>query len=1436
MKKLIIAFISFLFLSGQGAVNAQADIRKVLTVSDSLSRGVANAINAGDYIQAQQLGEQNVKLLKKSIIEDNEFTAKGLHLLAKAYATTGNWNAAWKNADASAKMWKALYSAGNLNYAMALGDAAYYNARRANYSYAKNDATKALEVWELQEGTDAVVESSLLHGLAFAHFLVGEYDDTKSLANKAVSRLADSGNKNTPQYGIALSLLAAVTSRTESTQDNAIAFANSALAVQQKLLPEICFDKAVTMSRLSLALLRKGSNDPALEYGLKALEIWDSLHTVPVEYEDCAWLMATMLNANHKYDRALALCNRLIDHAEAAGAVNSLQYANLLAGSAISYYGMEQFDNAVKLQQKSIGVVERVKSKEHTSLPAAYHNYALYLLKGGNAKEAVKAQMQSVKVCEKIFKNKPQHADALSRLAVIHSASEDYKLAAAAEEKSVAILSECGDLYAADYLNGLNNLASYKYRADDAAGALTVEEKVIEQYKSKGDTVQKNFSTALANAGLYASKCGNSPLAIEYQRRSLSVLKRVILPTEDPYTEGLTLLVKYCTESSNYADASVAQKELAELYARKYGARSPEYASKLELLASMLSLDKRLDEAIAVQEQVAGIYSSADIDEESRTNAINTLAKLHSKAGHYDEASRISSQVTDAGGQSGEYSPEQAERLMQAASHQQLAGNHAEALRLSARALEVLEHTSAKGGKQHAHALSDLAGYYAMVHNNDYAVSYAAQASSIYEAIGDTANFATSLSNLALFQARAGNSVASDSLNNRALELVGAYAGTRSPEYARILNNMASNIYSVGNIDRAEEVGREALDIFAENGLQTTPEYANVLNNQSVYLLGQDRTKEALELIDQSIDIRRNTLGTKHPEYLHAVVNNCSMLATIPGEEQRLVERASESTALLTDMLRRQFSSLPAAERASYWDAWNNWYRADLLSYASACPTPRMISVAYEGTLFAKGLMLNSECNLKDLIAEASSADIDLLYTRLQDARAKLNELYENLSASGELNELNVTDSLERAANALERELVSKSGSYGDYTANLNVPASAVRSALQPNEAAVEFVAFGAKNRPNYYAFVMTGEDSVPKFIEVASTSALNNVRSNRTELSRLVWENVAQQLPDGINTLYFAPDGDLYSLPIEYLPDFASPSSLLSSRWSMHRLSSTRQLARRGQEAQLSAACVVGGIDYNPDGTPSGYDLPQTLVEVNGIHGRLQPKVPALQLLTGKAGSERAIRGLSGKRTSLLHIATHGFCISEEDADYQACDLFLSNAPGAGHAEDNMLRRSGLMLYGAAPTLLGRGTSDSSNDGVLTAMEIARLDLRGLDLAVLSACQTALGDVTGEGVFGLQRGFKKAGAKSLLMSLWKVDDYATCLLMDRFYANLVDGMSKHNALAEAQEYLRNYKAEAQDWSDDEMFDPDFEDEQPQDEYPYRNPQFWSAFVLLDAI
>lgn len=144
---------------------------------------------------------------------------------------------------------------------------------------------------------------------------------------------------------------------------------------------------------------------------------------------------------------------------------------------------------------------------------------------------------------------------------------------------------------------------------------------------------------------------------------------------------------------------------------------------------------------------------------------------------------------------------------------------------------------------------------------------------------------------------------------------------------------------------------------------------------------------------------------------------------------------------------------------------------------------------------------------------------------------------------------------------------------------------------------------------------------------------------------------------------------------------------------------------------------------------------------------------------------------------------------------------------------EEKALSRSFLVMSGGNQLIHRDSVSHAGDDGILTALEISHLNFKYLDIVVLSACQSALGDITSDGVYGLQRGFKKAGANTILMSLDKVDDEATKILMVEFYRNLMSGKTKHQSLKDAQKYLRSVE-----------------------NGKYDDPKYWASFILLDGL
>lgn len=228
--------------------------------------------------------------------------------------------------------------------------------------------------------------------------------------------------------------------------------------------------------------------------------------------------------------------------------------------------------------------------------------------------------------------------------------------------------------------------------------------------------------------------------------------------------------------------------------------------------------------------------------------------------------------------------------------------------------------------------------------------------------------------------------------------------------------------------------------------------------------------------------------------------------------------------------------------------------------------------------------------------------------------------------------------------------------------------------------------------------------------------------------------------------------------------------------------------------------ATLLGFPDYG-SGTVI-VQLPGTKVEVDNINKLLKTSGFQVAELTQREATETNLK--SARKASILHIATHGYFL--KDVEKASWPIGVH----ADYAKDNVLLRSGLMLTGAGEANSAAQTLDSSNNGIMTSYEAMNLDLKGTDLVVLSACETGLGEVkAGEGVYGLQRAFLVAGAEAIIMSLWKVDDEATQLLMNNFYANWVKTNDRQKAFKQAQQQLMATEK-------------------------FKAPLYWGAFVMME--
>lgn len=492
--------------------------------------------------------------------------------------------------------------------------------------------------------------------------------------------------------------------------------------------------------------------------------------------------------------------------------------------------------------------------------------------------------------------------------------------------------------------------------------------------------------------------------------------------------------------------------------------------------------------------------------------------------------------------------------------------------------------------------------------------------------------------------------------------------------------------------------------------------------------------------------------------------------------------------------------------------------------------------MAYNLALVQKGLLLST------------TRDIDVIIQNAPDSIQKINTEYKQLhilfgspvfSESGLLREKRIV-------------LMQYVSSQPQFLAQLNYTWEDIKKHLGEHEAAIEFINLWGitpgnltERHPSLGALILRNNSEFPVFVKLAQDSTITNLYEFDEEgvkqcellysspvsnqLYQSIWEPLLPYLSD-VETVYYAPTGVLQDINLDWIED--GDSNVLATKYNLYRLSSTREILIRDKSRYHNNATLYGDIAYSIKESPlhesvkskyrsstrAGFGpLKGTSIELDSIKCELNSRAVRYKEFRKELASEEAFRKLSGQSPEVIHIATHGFYYSRDEIEKEYKSGNICNFI-AYQGMNPELYHSGLALSGAQDTWHNESGDiskyiemRSDDDGILLSSEIAQMDLANTDLVVLSACETALGNVKSEGVYGLQRAFKLAGVNSLIMSLWKVDDDATQILMTSFYQNYLNGMSKREALLSAQNKVRNT--------------PGFE-----------NPYNWAAFILLDGL
>lgn len=720
-------------------------------------------------------------------------------------------------------------------------------------------------------------------------------------------------------------------------------------------------------------------------------------------------------------------------------------------------------------------------------------------------------------------------------------------------------------------------------------------------------------------------------------------------------------------------------------------------------------------------------------------------------------------------------------------------------------------------------------------------------------------DLAQSLDNLGGLYYSMGRYEDAEPLIYQAIEIRRKTLGVEHPDFATSLNNLMV-IYGI--LDRysdAESLGLRAMKIYHEAFGEEHPAFTANLNNLALLYDNMGRYLDAESLFSKVIEIERKTLGEEHPEFAISL-NNLGLLLSATDREAEALTMMEKASAIDNKMIGQIFSIGSESQRMDYIKTLRGNFDGFIsLVHSFFSKDQHALQTCLNLILRRKAIGLEALAIQRDVILSGRYPELEpklreLSILRMQIAQKTLaGPGPEGLETHrGWLSEWNVKKE------QLESDLAHQIPEMNIEQKMREIDRKAIASALPEGSALLEFVRFDifdfkaipakgeSKWKPARYIafFLLAGKPDNIQMIDLGEAEKVDgmiarfregitgerglgeegHIRSAEDEgnmLRETVFDPVMSLIADK-KRIFISPDGDLTRLPFEVLPldggrrlideyhisylgagrdiirykdkssgrpdeplVIADPNFDLKDETGTYQRgnSSKIQLENKGHYSRISRD--VGSISFKR--------LPGTHIEGENI-GKMLKVAPWLEssALEGSLKARRSPR--------ILHIATHGFFLKDQKYD---SNQFRLGEMGrmSGPAMENPLLRSGLALAGANTFSKGGTPPKEAEDGILTAEDVSGLDLFDTELVVLSACDTGIGEIrTGEGVFGLRRAFVLAGARTLVMSLWKVPDKETQELMEDFYKHILQGKPRAEALRDAQLAMKARHPEPKYW------------------------------------
>ncbi|MBS4014355.1 MAG: CHAT domain-containing protein [Bacteroidetes bacterium] len=1085
----------------------------------------------------------------------------------------------------------------------------------------------------------------------------------------------------------------------------------------------------------------------------------------------------------------------------------SADYATALNNLAVGYEKQGKFKEAEKLYFQSLEIKEKVYKKESDFYALTLSNLAVLYDNMGRYAEAENLLNQAISIYREVYgEENPNYHIALSNLASVYSALAKYEKSVELLEKAASLQNKkYGEKYNA-YINTLNSLAVLHKQLGDYNKSEELYQQTVSLRKQTLGNNHTDYATSLEGVADIKMTKGDYLSAEKLLKEALEIQRNALGENHGSYLNCLNSYAILYSYMGNYQKAGEIYEICGDKYVQLYGDMHPEYATFLNNLGLFYLESGNFDIAENILKRSLYIQEIAfGKNHPDNVNMLSNLANVFIKKGDLRAAEELLLSAVNLTKETLGYNhPNYFSALLNLGVFYYETGNYTKSEDLYLQNLHLQNESGNQLSKEYSTALNNLGALYLskirLTDNDEKASEYALKAEMYF---------------------------------SRVTEIDSILGRENLPSYAQHLNNLAELYRAVGKFEKAEELFLKTIEIETSVFGSETYSLAITYHNLGLLYSGINNLSEAEKWLIKSLEIKERTFGTNNPVCADAMAS----LAYVYEKNNRTNEAAelySRAVQLNIEQIKKSFSFLSEEEKAAYY-ATVKYYNDIFTSFViKNTAQTEAIELLYNNLLFNKGLLLRSSYAIRRGVYESNNDDLIEKYNEWIGYRQQLAKLY---SLPENQRYANVND-IENRANILEKELVAAGTDIG-LISNQESDWKNIKKSLNPNEAAVEFGHYQQLNADNtysyhYFAMIIRPEDNVPSLIYLCSGEQLMqafkeyttvNYRTinnfyNSGKIYNLIWLPI-EPLLENSQTVYISPDGFLHKVSFAAI---SKDNRKIIDSYDVHNVTSTSLLHNQKQESnkniKIEDVTLFGGIEY---GRAENSDqiwkfLQGSLDEVDKLENQLSSKGISTNKITLENATESAFKRLSGKNSSsVIHLATHGYFYPAKDET--SSKLWLAENTTYEDVEfrsgrsnltrvinsPNPLIRSGLVMAGA--NTIENKQDFLEEDGLLNAFEISNLELYNTQLVVLSACETGLGDIRGsEGVYGLQRAFKMAGAKYLIMSLWQVPDKETAEFMETFYSKLLNNNNIRKAFNETQREMR------------QKYDP----------------FFWAAFVLIE--